>query len=171
MSGLDWSDPAPFAPEKSLGAALLTPTRIYVRSCLAAIRETGAVKALAHITGGGLVENIPRVLPAHLAAEIDLTRIDVPPVFRWLARPVAQQEMLRTFNCGVGMILVVDCECRDQRDGRTAAAWRGDRGTRRDRAARRMPPSPSRAGSISMAEDKRRDRGADLRARAATSPR
>jgi phosphoribosylformylglycinamidine cyclo-ligase len=107
-SGLKWSDPAPFETEKSLGAALLTPTRIYVRSCLAAIRETGAVKALAHITGGGLVENIPRVIPAHLAAEIDLTKIDTPPVFRWLARPVAEQEMLRTFNCGVGMALVVD---------------------------------------------------------------
>jgi phosphoribosylformylglycinamidine cyclo-ligase len=107
-SGLRWSDPAPFAPEMSLGAALLAPTRIYVRSCLAAIRETGAVKALAHITGGGLLENIPRVLPANLAAGIDLDAIDVPPVFRWLARPVAQDEMIRTFNCGIGMMLVVD---------------------------------------------------------------
>ena len=108
MAGLRWSDPAPFAPGTTLGAALLTPTRIYVRSCLAAIRETGAVKALAHITGGGLVENIPRVLPSHLAAEIDLSLIDVPPAFRWLAGPVAHQEMLRTFNCGIGMMLVVD---------------------------------------------------------------
>ena len=107
MSGLSWSDPAPFAPEKILGAALLTPTRIYVRPCLDAIRTTGGVKALAHITGGGLVDNVPRVLPDHLAAEIDLSVIDVPPVFRWLARPVAPGEMLRTFNCGIGMVLVV----------------------------------------------------------------
>ncbi len=108
MAGLRWSDPAPFAPATTLGAALLTPTRIYVRSCLAAIRETGAVKALAHITGGGLVENIPRVLPDDLAAEIDLAAIKVPPVFRWIAGPVAHAEMLRTFNCGIGMMLVVD---------------------------------------------------------------
>ena len=108
MSRLRWSDPAPFAPGTSLGAALLQPTRIYVRSCLAAIRETSAVKALAHITGGGLLENIPRVIPKHLAAEIDLGAIEVPPVFRWLARPVAEAEMLRTFNCGIGMMLVVD---------------------------------------------------------------
>ena len=107
-SGLKWSDPAPFDRDKSLGAALLIPTRIYVRSCLAAIRETGAVKALAHITGGGLVENIPRVLPRHLAAEVDLAKINVQSVFRWLLRPVAEQEMLRTFNCGIGMILVVE---------------------------------------------------------------
>ena len=107
-SRLRWSDPAPFDRSTNLGEALLTPTRIYVRSCLAAIRETEAVKALAHITGGGLVENIPRVIPVHLAAEIDLSAINVPPVFRWLARPVAEQEMLRTFNCGIGMVLVVD---------------------------------------------------------------
>ena len=107
-SGLKWSDPAPFQRGKTLGEFLLAPTRIYVRSCLTAIRETGAVKALAHITGGGLVENIPRVIPAHLAAQIDLSTIKVPPVFRWLSRPVAEQEMLRTFNCGIGMVLVVD---------------------------------------------------------------
>jgi phosphoribosylformylglycinamidine cyclo-ligase len=114
IAGLRWSDPAPFAPDTTLGAALLTPTRIYVRSCLAAIRETGAVKTLAHITGGGLVENIPRVLPSHLAAEIELAAIAVPPVFRWLAGPVAHQEMLRTFNCGIGMMLVVDPAAAEQ---------------------------------------------------------
>jgi len=114
MAGLRWSDPAPFAPGTTLGAALLTPTRIYVRSCLAAIRETGAVKALAHITGGGLVENIPRVLPGQLAAEIDLSTIDLPPAFHWLSGPVAHQEMLRTFNCGVGMMLVVEPSATDE---------------------------------------------------------
>jgi phosphoribosylformylglycinamidine cyclo-ligase len=107
-SGVGWSDAAPFEPGKSLAEALLAPTRIYVRSCLAAIRETGAVKALAHITGGGLVENVPRVLPAGLAAEIDLAAVPVPPVFRWLAKtgPVAEAEMIRTFNCGIGMVVV-----------------------------------------------------------------
>jgi phosphoribosylformylglycinamidine cyclo-ligase len=110
QNGLKWSDSAPFDPRKSVGAALLTPTKIYVRSCLAAIGETGGVKALAHITGGGLVENIPRVLPAHLAAQINLSNISVPPVFRWLSRPVPEKEMLRTFNCGIGMVLVVDAE-------------------------------------------------------------
>ncbi len=71
-SGLPWSAPAPFAPEQSLGEAILTPTRIYVKSCLAAIRATGAVKGLAHITGGGFPDNIPRVLPKGLGARIDL---------------------------------------------------------------------------------------------------
>src|SRR4051812_17786896 len=108
VSGLAWDAPCPFEGGTTLGEALLTPTRIYVRSCLAAIRQTGAVKALAHITGGGLVENIPRVLPESLAAEIDLAAIEVPPVFRWLSGAVAHQEMLRTFNCGIGMMLIVD---------------------------------------------------------------
>jgi phosphoribosylformylglycinamidine cyclo-ligase len=109
-SGLGWSDPAPFAAGRTLGEALLEPTRIYVRACLAAMRATGAVKALAHITGGGLTENVPRVLPAHLAAAIDLSAIPVPAVFRWLASagPVAEPEMLRTFNCGIGMVLAVE---------------------------------------------------------------
>ena len=109
LSGLDWNAAAPFDTGKSLGAALLEPTRIYVKPLLKAIRETGALKALAHITGGGFPENIPRVLPKHLAASIDLDAITVPPVFSWLARTggVAQNEMLRTFNCGVGMIVVV----------------------------------------------------------------
>tara|TARA_R110002012_G_scaffold57941_14_gene150141 strand:- start:38807 stop:40051 length:1245 start_codon:yes stop_codon:yes gene_type:complete len=108
MSGLDYAAPAPFDASASLGAALLEPTRIYVKSLLAAICETGAIRALAHITGGGFPENLPRVLPEGLAAEIDLGAIQPPAVFSWLAQTggVAAEEMLRTFNCGVGMIVV-----------------------------------------------------------------
>ena len=112
--GLSYDDPAPFAPDQTLGEALLTPTRIYVRSCLAALRGAGApgganggVKALAHITGGGLVENLPRVLPAGLGAAL---RADWPQlaVFDWLAGAgeVTPEEMFRTFNCGIGMAVV-----------------------------------------------------------------
>ena len=108
-TGLDWGDPAPFAPGTSLGAALLTPTRIYVRQILDTIRGTAAVKALAHITGGGLTDNIPRVLPKGLAAEIDLGAFALPAVFAWLILEARldQAEMLRTFNCGIGMIVIV----------------------------------------------------------------
>ncbi|QPC87345.1 phosphoribosylformylglycinamidine cyclo-ligase [Mesorhizobium sp. NBSH29] len=108
-SGLAWSDAAPFDPDKTLGAALLEPTRIYVKSVLQAIRNTHGIKALAHITGGGFPENIPRVLPQDFAAELDLEAIDVPPVFSWLAKAggVDDHEMMRTFNCGIGMIMVV----------------------------------------------------------------
>jgi phosphoribosylformylglycinamidine cyclo-ligase len=108
LSGLAWDAPAPFG-EGTLADLLMTPTRIYVKPLLKAIRETGAIKALAHITGGGFPENIPRVLPKHLAAEIDLDAIKPPAVFSWLAKTggVAANEMLRTFNCGVGMIAVV----------------------------------------------------------------
>lgn len=108
VSGLAWDSPAPFAPEKTLGEALLTPTRLYVKSALAAIRGTGKVKALAHITGGGLTENLPRVLPKHTVGRIDLSGLPVPPVFRWLAQigNVAPEEMLRAFNCGIGMVVV-----------------------------------------------------------------
>jgi len=107
-SGLRLDQPAPFAPELTLGEALLTPTRIYVKPVLDAIRQTGAIKALAHITGGGLLENLPRVLPDVLAAHIDLSRLQPPPVFGWMAREgrIAEGEMLRTFNCGVGMALI-----------------------------------------------------------------
>jgi phosphoribosylformylglycinamidine cyclo-ligase len=106
--GLAWDAPAPFAPAARLGEALLTPTRIYVRSALAAIRETGAVKALAHITGGGLTENLPRVLPEGVAADIDLSAWTPQPVFGWIAQSggVAETEMLRTFNCGIGLVIV-----------------------------------------------------------------
>lgn len=115
-SGLNWKDAAPFAPDTSLGEALLTPTKIYVKSLLTAIRETNAIKALAHITGGGFPENIPRVLPKNLAAQIDLSAINVPAVFSWLAQTgnVAPQEMLRTFNCGIGMIVVVSEQHAEQ---------------------------------------------------------
>jgi len=108
-TGLRWNDPAPFAPRETLGQALLTPTRIYVRQMLETIRTTGAVEALAHITGGGLTENIPRVLPEPLAAEIDLGSFALPPVFAWLKREanLDDTEMLRTFNCGIGMIALV----------------------------------------------------------------
>jgi phosphoribosylformylglycinamidine cyclo-ligase len=109
-AGLGWDRPAPFARGQNLGEALLTPTRLYVRSCLAAIRESKAVKALAHITGGGFVENIPRVLPRGLAVRLALERVPVLPVFKWLAATgrIAEHEMLRTFNCGIGMIAVLD---------------------------------------------------------------
>jgi len=115
-SKLKWGAPAPFDKKKKLGRAVLTPTRIYVKSCLAAIRETNAVKALAHITGGGFPDNIPRVLPKSIRARIDLARIPVPPVFQWLAKTgnIAEKEMLRTFNCGIGMIAVVEPRAADQ---------------------------------------------------------
>ena len=113
--GLDWNASAPFAADRPLGAALLQPTRIYVKPLLAAIAETGAVKALAHITGGGLTENLPRVLPAGIAADIDLSTFALPPVFSWLsdAGGMERAELLRTFNCGVGMVAVVDADAAD----------------------------------------------------------
>ena len=108
-AGLGWEAPAPFAPDVSLAEALLTPTRIYVKPLLAALRASEGIKALAHITGGGFPDNIPRVLPETAGVALDLPAIPVPPVFGWLARTggVAEAEMLRTFNCGIGMIAVV----------------------------------------------------------------
>ncbi len=115
LAGLEWSDAAPFESGKTLGEALMEPTRIYVRSVLAALKKTGGIKALAHITGGGLPENLPRVLPDNTSARIDLSAIAVPPVFRWLAGAggVETSEMLRTFNCGIGMVLVVAADEAD----------------------------------------------------------
>ncbi|WP_298433337.1 phosphoribosylformylglycinamidine cyclo-ligase [uncultured Jannaschia sp.] len=106
-AGFGWDDPAPFA-DGPLGAALLVPTRLYVRPVLDAIRA-GGVHALAHITGGGLTENLPRVLADGLGAAIDLSAWTAPPVFGWLARAggIAEAEMLKTFNCGIGMVVVV----------------------------------------------------------------
>jgi phosphoribosylformylglycinamidine cyclo-ligase len=109
-TSLAWTDPAPFAPGQLLGESLLTPTRIYVKPILRVLAETGGVKALAHITGGGFGGNVPRVLPEKLGAEIDLSAILVPEVFGWLMAEgnIAEQEMLCTFNCGIGMVAIVD---------------------------------------------------------------
>ncbi|MCV0426339.1 MAG: phosphoribosylformylglycinamidine cyclo-ligase [Roseibium sp.] len=109
LSGLSWADRAPFDSSRTLGEALMEPTKIYVKPLLAALKETTGIKALAHITGGGLPENLPRVLPENTSARIDLAQIDPPAVFSWLAKSggVAESEMLRTFNCGIGMVVVV----------------------------------------------------------------
>jgi len=113
-SGLALDAAAPFAPGKTLGEALLIPTRLYVRSSLEAMhssnRSGDGVKGLAHITGGGITDNLPRCLPDRLDAEVDLSAITVLPVFQWLAQQggIAQGEMLRTFNCGIGMVAVAD---------------------------------------------------------------
>ena len=117
--GLAWEAPAPFssaADDGSVAESLLTPTRIYVKPLLAAIRATGgsgpagAVKGLCHITGGGLSENLPRVMPAGLAAHVELASFRAPAVFGWLARAgnLDDADMLRTFNCGIGMVVVAD---------------------------------------------------------------
>jgi phosphoribosylformylglycinamidine cyclo-ligase len=109
---LSYSAPFPHGDGVSIGEALITPTRIYVRSVLKAIRETGAVKALAHITGGGFVENIPRVLPEGIVAEIDGASWRMPEVFRWVMKlgGIEEAEMGRTFNCGIGMIAVTPAD-------------------------------------------------------------
>jgi phosphoribosylformylglycinamidine cyclo-ligase len=107
-AGLRLESKAPFDPDRTLGEALLAPTRIYVKPVLAALAATHGIKALAHITGGGLVENIPRVLPHGTAAQIDPHRLPHLPVYRWLAQAggISSDEMLRTFNCGVGFVVV-----------------------------------------------------------------
>ena len=114
QSGLNWESDCPFA-EGTLGAALLTPTRLYVRPVLEAVRA-GGVHALAHITGGGLTENLPRVLPEGLGATIDLDSWELPGVFGWMAETggMAESEMLKTFNCGIGMILAVAADKADE---------------------------------------------------------
>jgi len=108
-TGLKWDAPAPFEPGMTLARALLAPTKIYVKPLLAALKATDSIRALAHITGGGFPENIPRVLPKGLGVALDLSAIPVLPVFGWLSREggVAEREMLRTFNCGIGMVVVV----------------------------------------------------------------
>ncbi len=115
LSGLSFDGPAPFASGRRLGDALLDPTRIYVKPLLAALKEGAPVKALAHITGGGFPDNIPRILPDGTGAEIDLLAVTPPAVFGWLARTggVAEREMLRTFNCGIGMVAVAGEEDAD----------------------------------------------------------
>ncbi len=129
-SGIGWSDPAPFETGPSLAEALLKPTRIYVKSVLGVLRDQDAragLKALAHITGGGFPENIPRVLPKSLGVRLDLASIEVPPVFRWLAAtgPVSEDEMLRAFNCGIGMVVIASSSGREA--VRRAFEARGER--------------------------------------------
>jgi phosphoribosylformylglycinamidine cyclo-ligase len=113
-AGLDWADPAPFAPGATLGEAFLTPTRLYVLEALSLLRREGAL-AFAHLTGGGLPGNLPRVLPEGLGAEIDTAAWPRMPVFDWLAETggIAEAEMLRTFNCGIGLIAVMPAARRD----------------------------------------------------------
>ena len=108
-AGLSYTDPAPWDQSTTVGESLLTPTRIYVRSLLPAI-ERSLVKGMAHITGGGLVENVPRMLPPHLGADLDASRWQCPGVLRWLKKAggVDDGEFVRVFNAGLGMVLVVD---------------------------------------------------------------
>ncbi|MDC9701466.1 MAG: phosphoribosylformylglycinamidine cyclo-ligase [Alphaproteobacteria bacterium] len=115
-SGLKWNDPAPFMTSQSLAQSILTPTRIYVKSLLTALRAYSSIKALVHVTGGGFEENIPRVLTNELTAWIDLSQIRPQPVFHWLARKgkITQEEMLNTFNCGIGMILIIAKEEKEK---------------------------------------------------------
>ena len=111
-SGLGWDAPAPFDPQHSLAAALLTPTRLYVRPLLQALRQTRGIHALAHITGGGYPDNLPRVLDDGLAVLLDLNAFSPQPVFSWLASAgnLDEAEMLRTFNCGFGMAAFVSAD-------------------------------------------------------------
>jgi phosphoribosylformylglycinamidine cyclo-ligase len=111
-SGLEWGAPAPFDPQHSLAAALLTPTRLYVRPLLQALRQTRGIHALAHITGGGYPDNLPRVLDDGLAILLDLSAFSPQPVFSWLASAgnLDEAEMLRTFNCGFGMAAFVSAD-------------------------------------------------------------
>jgi phosphoribosylformylglycinamidine cyclo-ligase len=108
-AGLTWTSPAPFEEERTLGEALLEPTRIYVMPVLETLRGTDAVRALAHITGGGFPDNLPRAVPPGIGVRLDLSAIPCPPVFGWLAETggIAEAEMLRTFNCGIGMVVFV----------------------------------------------------------------
>jgi len=111
ISGLTWTDPSPFTDNQTLGEALITPTKLYVKTVLPLIRE-GLVTGLAHITGGGLTENTPRMLPKSLKADIEMSAWDRPAVFTWLqeAGGVDEAEMQRAFNCGIGMVLAVKPE-------------------------------------------------------------
>ncbi len=107
-SGLGWDAQSPYS-NTTLGEDLLRPTRIYVKGAVAAIAQGHVLHGLAHITGGGLTENLPRMLPAGLGSQIDLAAWDLPPVFKWLSAQggMAESELLKTFNCGMGMIAAV----------------------------------------------------------------
>ncbi|PPD41875.1 MAG: phosphoribosylformylglycinamidine cyclo-ligase [Methylocystis sp.] len=140
-AGLSWNATAPFAPEMNLARALLEPTRIYVKPVLAALKKTPHIRALAHITGGGFPDNLPRVLPKGLGVAIDLSAFDVSRVFKWLAREgqIAEAEMLRTFNCGVGMVVFAAREGADEVE----------------KALREAGEKPARIGEVVEAGDER----------------
>ncbi len=114
-SGLSYDAPAPFEADQILGQALLTPTRIYVKQLLGALKDSDGIKGLAHITGGGFTENLPRVVSGALGFDIDLGSFEVPKVFGWLAETggLERDEMLKTFNCGIGMAVIVDKQQAD----------------------------------------------------------
>ena len=115
LSGFGWSAPCPWNNEITLAEALLIPTKIYVKSVMPLIKS-GLIKGLAHITGGGLTENTPRMLPDHLTPQYDYEALELPPVFKWLQDTggVALSEMHRTFNCGIGMVLCIAPENFDE---------------------------------------------------------
>lgn len=115
VSGVAYDDPCPFDPTRTLGEALLEPTRIYVKSCLKVL-EAGYIKALCHITGGGFVENIPRILPDGVSVHVEADSWPLPPVFDWLRRVgnITPQEMAKTFNCGIGMAVIVSADKADE---------------------------------------------------------
>jgi phosphoribosylformylglycinamidine cyclo-ligase len=129
QSGQGYGAPAPFARDMSLGQALLAPTRLYVKSVLEAI-HTGGVKGLAHITGGGITDNLPRAIADGLDAEVDLSSWHPSAVFGWLARVggISEAEMLRTFNCGIGLVVIASANSA----GHVIDAFQesGDRATR-----------------------------------------
>ncbi|MEM9726728.1 MAG: phosphoribosylformylglycinamidine cyclo-ligase [Pseudomonadota bacterium] len=144
-TGLAWEAPAPFAPERSLAEALLTPTRLYVRPLLGLLRDAAlspSVLGLAHITGGGLVENPGRALPEGVGAEIDEAAWPRPPLFDWLAEegPVAPAEMARAFNCGIGMVVVEDGAAQAVMERLCAA---GERPHRIGQTTRRAEGAPA----------------------------
>lgn len=114
-AGLNYNSTCPWDSSRTIGQAVLVPTRIYIRQLLPSIKA-GLLKGLSHITGGGFTENIPRVLPKTVGVEIDLAQLDMPPIFRWTmaAGRIAPEEMLRTFNCGIGMVIVVSPEEADK---------------------------------------------------------
>ena len=149
-TGLGWDAPAPFWPGRSLGEALLEPTRIYVKPLLAALKANDGIKALAHITGGGFPDNLPRVLPDGVGISIDLDAVRPPPVFGWLAREggVAEPEMLRTFNCGIGMVVV---SAPDKAEAVEAAlAQAGEAPVRLGRITERGPEPVTFTGSLAL---------------------
>ncbi len=109
-AGLGFNDPAPYSNGQTIAESLLTPTKIYVRALMPLIKKHGTIKGMAHITGGGLLDNIPRVLPDGIGVRLDANTWEKPPVFGWLQSQggVGPHEMARTLNCGIGMILICD---------------------------------------------------------------